>query len=117
MFDVKHFTREGYKSITGLDIDKAEEFLNTAQKLNAPLWIRHVVVPGLTDGDEHFKELEKYLMNIKNIRKVELLPYHELGVHKYEKMNIPYKLKNVPAADSEITTEWNERLNKTCVKS
>ena len=56
-------------------------------------------------------------MNIKNIRKVELLPYHELGVHKYEKMNIPYKLKNVPAADSEITTEWNERLNKTCVKS
>lgn len=117
LFDVKHFTREGYKSITGLDIDKAEEFLNIAQKLNVPLWIRHVVVPGLTDGDEHFKELEKYLMNIKNIRKVELLPYHELGVHKYEKMNIPYKLKNVPAADPEITTEWNERLNKTCVKS
>lgn len=117
LFDVKHFTREGYKSITGLDIDKAEEFLNTAQKLNVPLWIRHVVVPGLTDGYEHFKELGKYLMNIKNIRKVELLPYHELGVHKYEKMNIPYKLKNVPAADPEITTEWNERLNKTCVKS
>ena len=116
LFDVKHFTRDGYRNITGAEIDKAEEFLNVAQRLNVPLWIRHVVVPGLTDGDEHFKELEKYLENINNIRKVELLPYHELGVHKYKEMNRPYGLENISALDPNDIAEWNERLNRTCIK-
>lgn len=110
LFDVKHFTREGYKNVTLMEIDKAEEFVKAMKRNNTKVWIRHVVVPGLTDGKEHIKALNDYIKTIPNVEKVELLPYHLLGVNKYEAMGIPYKLEGVPAMEKEICEDYNKLI-------
>lgn len=114
LFDVKHYTAAGYRAVTGCDQAESLRFLQTAQEMRIPLWIRHVVVPGLTDGDEHLAGLEKYLQTLKCVEKVELLPYHTLGVSKYEKLGIPYTLTDVPPLAESTLAEWNKRLNQSC---
>lgn len=112
LFDVKHFTREGYKNITRRDIDKSLEFLEAMKRNNTKMWIRHVVVPGLTDGEEHIKAFKEFIKDIPNVEKVELLPYHLLGVNKYEKMGIEYSLKGVPAMDKDLCNSYYDILEK-----
>ncbi|MCD8300059.1 MAG: pyruvate formate lyase-activating protein [Clostridiales bacterium] len=114
LFDVKHYTPEGYRLVTGHSPAEADAFLEAAQRHGTPLWVRHVVVPGLTDSEEHLKGLEKYLQGIANIKRVELLPYHVLGVPKYETMGIDYPLKGVEPVTPESLDAWNRRLNETC---
>ena len=101
LLDVKHTDDDGYRRITGRSIDDFNIFLGLLQDTDIPIWIRQVIVPGITDTQSYILGLKKYLMNIKNIEKVELLPYHTLGVNKYEKLNIPYPLKDVPPFNKE----------------
>lgn len=117
LMDIKHYSREGYIKVTGRQPDEAEKFLKAVQDSGTPMWIRHVVVPGLTDGDKHFEGLEQYLKTLKGIEKVELLPYHTLGVHKYKALGIPYPLEGVEPMDAAKLDKWNERLNKSCVSA
>lgn len=110
LFDIKHFTREGYKNITQLEIDESLNFLSAMERNNTKIWIRHVVVPGLTDGEEHIKALGEYIKGIKNVEKIELLPYHLLGVNKYENMGIKYPLEGVPAMDRDICNKYKDLI-------
>ena len=112
IYDIKHYTQDGYLKITGCSDDETKRFLETAQNMAVPLWIRHVVVPGLTDGDEHLSGLESYLETLTHIQKVELLPYHPLGVHKYHEMHMKYPLDKIPPLSHEKIAEWNKRLNR-----
>lgn len=112
LYDVKHYTKDGYREVTGRSMDETLNFLKTAQQMGVPMWIRHVAVPGLTDGDEHFKGLESYLKTLRGIERVELLPYHTLGVSKYRAMKIPYSLEGVPPMTEENLSIWNKRLNQ-----
>ena len=110
LFDVKHYTREGYRLVTGQEIDESLRFLEKAQEMNIPLWIRHVVVPGLTDSKEHLEGLVRYVKTLKNVERTELLPYHVLGVHKYKELGIPYKLEGVPPMNKEELIIWQNKL-------
>jgi pyruvate formate lyase activating enzyme len=74
------------------------------------IWIRHVIVPNITDSKEHIKKLGDLIKDIKNIEKIELVPYHTLGVNKYEKMKINYKLKNTESMDREKCKELENYL-------
>lgn len=114
LWDVKHYTPEGFARVTGHDQAESLRFLAAAQRRGIPLWVRYVVVPGLTDGDKHLAGLEAYLQTLRHIRRVELLPYHTLGVHKYAALGLPYALEGVPPVDGAALQDWNERLNRTC---
>ena len=114
LLDVKHYDPEGYRAVTGADMGAYDRFLAAVQAAQIPLWVRHVVVPGLTDGEEHLQGLERYLQTIRHIEKVELLPYHTLGVHKYAALGIPYPLEGVEPMDPAGLKDWNTRLNETC---
>ena len=114
LLDVKHYDPAGYRNVTGADMGAFDRFLAAAQAAEIPLWVRHVVVPGLTDGEEHLEGLERYLQTIRRIEKVELLPYHTLGVHKYAALGIPYPLEGVEPMDPDSLKGWNLRLNETC---
>lgn len=110
LFDIKDFTREGYKNITLMDMDESLNFLEAMKRNNTKMWIRHVVVPGLTDGEEHLKELKKYIDDIPNVEKVELLPYHLLGVNKYEGLGIKYPLEDVKPMDKDLTKKYQHDI-------
>lgn len=113
LFDVKHFTREGYKNVTLMEIDESLKFLEAMKRNNTKMWIRHVVVPGLTDGEEHLRQLKEVIDTIPNVEKVELLPYHLLGVNKYETLGFKYPLDGVEAMDKELLKkQYNEIFGK-----
>ena len=101
LYDVKHLTREGYKDMTGIEIDETQKFLEACKKMGTKMWIRQVVVPGKTDSEEYIRELGKFIKTLDNVKKVELLPYHLLGVNKYETLGIKYRLEGLEAMDKE----------------
>ena len=97
--------------MTGQTPDESLAFLETAQRMHIPFWIRHVVVPGLTDGDEHLEGLKNYIRTLKYVERVELLPYHVLGVHKYKALNIPYPLEGVEPMEPQKLSNWQTLMN------
>lgn len=101
LYDVKHLTREGYKDMTGIEIDETQKFLEACKNMGTKMWIRQVVVPGKTDSEEYIRELGKFIKTLDNVEKVELLPYHLLGVNKYETLGIKYRLEGLEAMDKE----------------
>ncbi|MBV7273570.1 pyruvate formate lyase-activating protein [Clostridium sp. PL3] len=99
ILDIKHVDNKGYENLVGQSKNGFDEFLESVQKANTKLWIRHVVVPGITASEEHIRKLAQIIKNIKNVEKIELLPYHTLGVEKYKRMGLDYKLTDVDSMD------------------
>lgn len=113
LLDIKHVDNEGYIKITGNNIDRFLEFKEALDKQNSRLWIRHVVIPCITDSKEHIKKLNRIIKQFKNVEKVQLLPYHTLGVNKYKVMNVDYPLKNVKNMSKEKTSELEKLIDIT----
>jgi len=103
ILDIKAYDDKEYSYITGCNkkIDEFNKFLDVCQKLDKKLWIRQVIVPGINDTEEYILGLKEYLKKIKNIEKIELLPYHKLGESKYEKLGIVYSLKGTNPLEKE----------------
>lgn len=101
ILDIKHVDNEGYENLVGKGKNGFDEFLEAVQRANTKLWIRHVVVPGITASEEHIRKLAKIIKDIRNVEKVELLPYHTLGVDKYKAMGLDYKLIDIDSMDKK----------------
>ena len=112
IFDIKAITNTKYKEMTSNNIDESLEFLNICQKLNKKMWLRQVIVPGINDNLQYIDELANFINKLKNIEKVELLPYHTMAKEKYEKLNILYKLANIIDMDIEKCKELEELLRE-----
>lgn len=112
ILDIKHVDDIGYKNLTGRSKRGVEIFLEALSRSDCKVWIRHVVVPEITDSKEHIQKLEEIIKDIKNVEKVELLPYHTLGTNKYEKLGIPYRLKDVEPMDKQETKKLEKELRK-----
>ena len=81
LYDVKHWQPEAYRALTGQDIAGTEAFQQALRRAGTPVWVRHVVVPGRTDSPQAMAGLKAYIgSHLANVQKVELLPYHLLGV-------------------------------------
>ena len=110
ILDIKHTTKEGFKTITQIDTEEYKNFINVANSLNKKFWIRQVVVPGIMDNDEYLLSLKEYLKNINNIEKIEFLPYHKLGREKYIKLGIPYPCENIDEMDKDKCRELYDKF-------
>lgn len=110
ILDIKHSSEEGYNTLVSGDKKNLDEFLTALSNSNAKVWIRHVIVPGITDSMEHILKLKEIITSIKNVEKIEFLPYHTLGVNKYKKLGIPYKLEGIASMDKTITKELEKLL-------
>ena len=110
LFDIKEIDSERYQKLTGRKIDLSLKFLETCQGKNVKMWIRQVIVPGYNDNITYINNLKKFIKPLKNIEKVELLPYHTMGIEKYKMLNIPYPLENVPDMDLEKCKELERYL-------
>lgn len=110
IYDIKAANPELYKKITGQDMQVTSDFLELAQTLGTKFWIRQVVVPGLNDTIENIEETAKLIASIKNVEKIELLPYHTLGSSKYKKLDYQYPLEGVEAMNPDKLKDLSELL-------
>lgn len=102
LLDIKTVDDTLHKTLTGCMRDHNDRFMHYLQEIGKPTWIRHVVTPGINDDDEHLRAVAEYLSQFSTIENVEILPYHDLGKFKYEKMGIDYVLKDTKPLGSEV---------------
>lgn len=95
MLDIKHIDDEEHKKLTGHSNKNILAFARYLSDKNFPVWIRHVTVPGITYKKEYLTRLGEFLAELKNVKALDVLPYHTMGVPKYEKLGIPYRLDGV----------------------
>lgn len=95
LLDVKEIDPERHETITSRSNARTLETAAWLEREGHPFWLRYVLVPGLSNDDDHLHRLGRHFADYKQIERVELLPYHTLGVHKYEAMGLDYKLKGV----------------------
>jgi pyruvate formate lyase activating enzyme len=95
MLDIKCIDSEVHKKLTGKDNANVLDMFRYLDSKNFPIWIRHVLVPGITDNDELLIKTDAFIKSLHNVERVEILPYHTLGIHKYEILGLKYPLKGV----------------------
>lgn len=114
LLDIKHITKDGYINITCRDaLDEFFEFVEQLNKTNVEVWIRQVIVPGIHDNNQYMHDLAVFIKkNIKNVTRVDFLPYHKLGSEKYEKLNIFNPYKDMPEMDKKICDDYYNQFIK-----
>ncbi|MDE5416801.1 radical SAM protein [Labilibaculum sp. DW002] len=96
LLDIKHINADWHKTITGKTNETTLKFAEYLREKNVNVWMRYVLVPGYSDQPEYLHEMGKHFQEYSNIEKLEIQPYHKLGIHKYEHLNMEYKLNEVP---------------------
>ena len=87
--------------MTGFANEGILAFAGLLEEKNVPVWIRHVVVPGITDGEDDLRALGRFIGGLKNVKALDVLPYHTMGENKYREIGIEYPLSGVPALPKE----------------
>ena len=101
MLDIKHIDDEACKKLTGHSNANTLAFAKFLSENKQPMWIRQVIVPGITDGEETLRQTRAFIDTLSTVEKVEVLPYHTLGEVKYAKLGMDYPLKGVEAPAKE----------------
>lgn len=101
LVDIKHIDSREHKKLTGTDNSNIIDMLRYLSDLQKPVWIRHVLVPDITDNDKYLKRTRDFLNTLNNIEKVEVLPYHTLGTYKWKEMGMNYPLENTAPPTKE----------------
>lgn len=110
LLDIKHIDEEAHKALTGRSGAHARAFARYLSERGKPIWIRHVLVPGITDDDGALHRLKAFLDTLKTVEKVEVLPYHTLGIAKYRSLGIAYPLEGVRPPERERIKNAREIL-------
>lgn len=109
LLDIKQFNPERHRLLTGRSNEQTLRTAAWLEQHQRPFWLRYVLVPGYSDAEEDIRKLGETLGKYQSIQRVEILPYHRLGVHKYEALEWEYQLKDV----TENTPEQLEKAEKT----
>lgn len=103
LLDIKHINPKKHKKLTGMTNDHIIQFARFLSEHRVAVWIRHVLVPTVTNDEKDLNELGDFIGTLKNVKKVEILPYHKLGVYKWEALGLEYPLKDInPPSDEEV---------------
>lgn len=95
LLDIKHIDDNKHKKLTGHSNSSVLDFAKYLSDNNVPIWIRHVVVSGITDNQEDLKNLGKFIAELKMVKALDVLPYHNMAIPKYENLGLDYPLKDV----------------------
>lgn len=105
LLDIKHIDPEKHRILTGQDNAGILAFLKYLADRQIPVWIRHVVVPGITDEPEQLKKLGQFIGRFSNIKALDVLPYHTMGIQKYKELGMEYPLEGVEPLPKEKALE------------
>lgn len=112
LLDIKDIDKEDCRALTGQDNQNALALLRYCQQTGKPVWIRHVMVPGLTLKRDKLTRLAAFLSGFSCIQKVELLPFHKMGEYKWEQLGRPYSLTDTPVPEPEEVALAKEIFRK-----
>lgn len=101
LLDIKHIDEEEHKKLTGHSNKNILDFAKYLSEINKSVWIRHVVVPEITFNENYLRQLGEFLSTLKNIKALDVLPYHNMAISKYETLGISYPLKNLSPLSKE----------------
>ena len=108
LLDIKHIDDGEHTKLTGQSNENVLKFAKYLSDTGKDMWIRHVLVPDITDDDRYLKGLAKFISQLKTVKKVEVLPYHTMGENKYDKLGLAYALKGVkPPAKERVENAKN----------
>lgn len=112
LLDIKFFREEGYRKLTGVSLAPTLEFARRLADMGKPVWLRYVLVPGLTDDLDAIADLADFVRSLGNVERVEVLPFHKMGEYKWKELGKTYELATTPeptASDVMRTKETFER--------
>lgn len=101
LLDIKHINDEKCKELVGFSNKRELEFARYLSDNNIPIWIRQVLIPGLTDDEKDLLDLKNFISSLKTVEKVEIQPYHNMGKFKWENLGLKYPLEEVRSANEE----------------
>ena len=107
LLDIKTWDPERHRALTGMDNAPTLEFARRLAARKRPVWLRFVLVPGLTDDRNDITQIARFTAGLGNVERVDVLPFHQMGRHKWHKLGLPYSLETVEPPSSEL-------LKKTC---
>lgn len=110
LLDVKTLDDELHKRLTGHTRDNNKAMLDYLQSIEKPVWIRHVVTPGINDDDNHLEAVADYLSRFSVVKQVEILSYHTMGKYKYESLGMKYALEGVDDLPVNVAEHAREIL-------
>lgn len=110
LLDIKCINDDICKYLTGLSNKLEIEFANYLSSINKDVWIRQVLIPGYTDNEKDLLDLKKFLGALSNVKKIDILPYHDLGKYKWTDLGLLYPLENVRPATNEDVDRAKEIL-------
>ncbi|WP_410512869.1 pyruvate formate-lyase-activating protein [Paenibacillus sp. BR2-3] len=110
LLDLKQIDPQKHLDLTGKPNDHILEFARFLSEADIPVWIRHVLVPGLSDDEADLRKLADFIKTLRNVERVEILPYHEMGKYKYEQLGIEYPLLHIRPPDEETIRMAKEIL-------
>jgi len=105
ILDMKAFTKTQHELVTGLGNADVLEFCNRLSALRRPMWFRYVLVPGLTDIPEEMEAVADFAMSLGVVERVEILPFHQMGRYKWERLNLDYKLEDTQSPSHEAVAK------------
>jgi pyruvate formate lyase activating enzyme len=101
LLDIKGGLPETYKRTTGVRLEPTLAFAQRLEALQVPMWVRFVLVPGLTDAEENIEPVASFVASLQAVERVEILPFHKLGECKYDALGKPYQLRDTPTPTPE----------------
>lgn len=111
MLDLKAMDAQLHRRVTGLDNANILAMARKLSDMGKPMWIRHVLVPGLTDGEDDLRQMAAFIQTLQTVERVEILPYHTLGLSKWQRLGIDYPLEGVPTPTKEQVAKAEAILN------
>ncbi len=117
MLDIKHIDSREHKELTAHSNENILSFAQYLEKKRIPVWIRHVVVPTVNDNPEYLEKLGSFIGGLSNLKALDVLGYHTLGVSKYKELGIPYPLEGIPQASAEETARAKKIIYDSLMKT
>lgn len=110
ILDIKHIDDEKHRGLTGFSNKNVLEFAKYIDSKNIKIWLRYVLVPTINDEDDIVEQWKNFANGLNNVENIEVLPYHKLGIEKYKKMGLEYRLKDIPEPPKELVKKTKEKL-------
>ncbi|GHF33696.1 pyruvate formate-lyase-activating protein [Streptomyces fumanus] len=112
LLDIKSFDVTTYRKLTGGALAPTLDFATRLDRMGKRMWIRYVLVPGWTDGDDAVDGLAGFLSGLESVERVDILPFHKLGAAKYDTLEIPFPLRDTPVPDRTLVERVRDRFRR-----